>query len=108
MTLEDSAAVIFGGLTALCNLRLAGIQQGQNVPVYGASGSVGIFAVQLAKHFGARVTAVCGAANLDMVRSLGADSVVDYTLRIFRPWAVSTILFSTPWGRADTHVACAL
>jgi NADPH:quinone reductase-like Zn-dependent oxidoreductase len=83
MTFEEAAAVCDGASLALVCLRKADLRDGQSIVIYGASGSVGTAGVQLARHYGADVTAVCGTKNLELVRSLGADHVVDYTQEDF-------------------------
>jgi NADPH:quinone reductase-like Zn-dependent oxidoreductase len=83
LTYAEAAALPYGGLLAMHFLRKAHISRGQRVLIYGASGAVGTSAVQLARHFGADVTGVCSGANRQLVQSLGAAAVIDYTTEDF-------------------------
>lgn len=82
-TFEEAAPMTEGAHYALCDIRAANVKEGQDVMIYGSSGAIGSAAVQLVKFFGARVTAVCAAKNVERMKSLGADLVIDYTAQDF-------------------------
>jgi NADPH:quinone reductase-like Zn-dependent oxidoreductase len=83
MSFEDAAPICDGALNALMCLKVGDLHKGRSILIYGASGAIGTAAVQLARHFGAHITAVCGTKNLELVRSLGASEVIDYTKEDF-------------------------
>lgn len=110
ISFDEAAASIFGGLTSLKFLRDFGkIEKGQKVLVNGASGSLGVFAIQLAKYFGAEVTGICGTSNLELVKSLGADTVIDYTSTDFAKNGESyDIIYDTVGKISFSHAKGAL
>ena len=109
LTYQEAAAVPGGGLTALGILRNANIGSRQKVLVYGASGAVGVYAVQLAKYYGADVTGVCSTRNLELVASLGADRVVDYSQEDFtKSGVLYDVIFDAVAKTSPSHSKRAL
>jgi NADPH:quinone reductase-like Zn-dependent oxidoreductase len=105
LTDVEAAAIPYGGLLALAYLRKAGVRPGQRILVYGASGAVGTSAVQLARHLGGDVTGVCSTPNLDLVASLGATAVIDYTAEDFTDRAERYDLILDTVGRRKSAAA---
>src|SRR3954454_8125946 len=108
MTFDEAASVCDGAIIALSGLRAADLKAGQRLLIYGASGAIGTAATQLAKHLGVHVTAVGGAQNVELARSLGADEVINYfdvdcTENGQKYDVTSTLSASTPSGGAGDH-----
>ena len=105
LTDAEAAAILYGGLLALAYLRKAEVRAGQRILVYGASGAVGTSAVQLARHLGAKVTGVCSTSNVDLVASLGATAVIDYTAEDFTERAERYDLIFDTVGKRKSAMA---
>ena len=109
LSYEEAAAIPYGGLLALYFIKQGEIKNGQNVLIYGASGAIGTAALQIAKYFGATVTAVCSTGNLELVKSLGADHVLDYTKDdVTRSGETFDLILDSvgKWKSSDLKVQC--